>query len=90
METITAYKHIVRKIDTYEPIVRGTRISVRDIVENWRMGLSPEEIPSIYPQVTLAQVFGALAYYQDNKEEIEKFIEQNRVPENLSGTHLSR
>jgi len=85
MQTITAYEHTVRKIYTYEPIVQGTRISLRDIVENWRMGLSPEEIPSIYPQVTLAQVFEVLAYYQDNKEELEKFIEQNRVPENLSG-----
>ena len=90
METITAYKYIVKKSDTHEPIIQETRISVRDVVEHWKMGSSPEEIPSIYPHITLAQVFEALAYYQDNKEEIEKYIEQNKVPENLSGKPLSR
>lgn len=90
METITSYRYIVRKADSREPIIQGTRVSVRDVVENWKMGLSPEEIPSVYPHVTLAQVFEALAYYQDNKEEIEAFIEKNRVPEQLSGKPLSR
>ena len=90
METITAYKYIVKKVDTNEPIIQGTRVSVRDVVESWKMGSSPEEIPSQYPHITLSQVFESLAYYQDNKEEIEKFIEQNDVPENLSGKYLSR
>ena len=90
METITSYKYIVKRSDTGEPIIQGTRIAVRDVVENWRMGTSPEEIPSMYPQLTLAQVFEALAYYQDNKTEVEKFVERNKVPENLSGKPLSR
>ena len=90
MEAITSYKYIVRKSDSKEPIIQGTRIAVRDVVENWKMGLSPEEIPSIYPHLTLSQVFEALAFYQDHKEEIEAFIEKNRVPENLIGKSLSR
>ena len=90
METLTAYKYISIKSATSEPIIQGTRISVRDIVENWKMGMSPEEIPTIYPHISLAQVFEALAYYQDNKEEIEMFIEKNNVTESLSGTTLSR
>jgi uncharacterized protein (DUF433 family) len=90
MNTATSYKYIVRKAGTGEPIIQGTRVSVRDIVEQWRMGTSPEEIPTIYPHITLAQVFEALAYFQDNKDEMERFIENNRVPENLSGTSLPR
>lgn len=90
METTTAYKYIVKKPDSREPIIQGTRISVRDIVQEWRMGASPEEIPSLYPHITLAQVFEALAYYQDHKQEIEGFIEKNKVPEQLSGKALSR
>ena len=90
MDTTTSYKYIVRKSESGEPIIEGTRIAVRDIVEQWRMGSTPEEIPAIYLHITLAQVFEALAYYQDNKQEIETFIEKNRVPEHLSGTSLSR
>ena len=90
MEIKTAYKYIVRKTGSHEPIIEGTRIAVRDVVEQWRMGSTPEEISIAHPHITLAQVFEALAYYQDNKQEIETFIEKNRVPEHLSGTSLSR
>lgn len=90
MTTTTAYKHIVKRVDTGEPIIHGTRITVRDIVEHWKMGVPPEGIPSLYPHVSLAQVFEALAYYQDNTDEVEEFIRKNRVPENLSGTSLFR
>lgn len=90
METTTSYRYIIKKEGSQEPIIQGTRISVRDIVENWKMGFSPEEIPAMYPHITLAQVFEALAYYQDHKEEIEKFIAKNQVPEDLSGKALSR
>lgn len=90
METITSYKYIVKKPDSCEPIIQGTRISVRDIVEEWRIGTSPEEIPSLHPHITLAQVFEALAYYQDHKEEVENFIEKNKILEDLSGKSLSR
>jgi uncharacterized protein (DUF433 family) len=90
METLTSYRYITIKPTTNEPIIQGTRISVRDVVEHWKMGASPEEIPIVYPHITLSQVFEALAYYQDNKEEIEMFIEKNYVPESLSGSPLSR
>ena len=90
METLTAYRHIVKRTDTKEPIIQGTRISVRDVVEQWQMGASPEEIPTQYPHVTLAQVFEALAYYHDNKPEVDHFIEVNKVPESLSGKPVSR
>ncbi len=89
METKTAYKHIIKKTDTNEPIIKGTRISIRDIVEQWKLGSAPEEIASIYTHLTLSQVFEALAYYQDNMDEIEHFIKINKIPENLSGKALS-
>lgn len=66
-----------------EPIIRGTRTPVRAIVENWRLGLAPEEIPIHLPHLTLAQVFAALSYYSDNQEEINSYIEANHVPKEL-------
>jgi uncharacterized protein (DUF433 family) len=43
-----------------EPIVAGTKTPVRAIVELWRLGTRPEEIPSHLPHLTLSQVFDAL------------------------------
>jgi uncharacterized protein (DUF433 family) len=90
METLTAYKYIVKKENTGEPVVQGTRVSERDIVEHWKMGAAPEEITSVYPHISHSQIFEALTYYHDNKGEVERFIEKNKVPESLSGTALSR
>jgi uncharacterized protein (DUF433 family) len=66
-----------------EPIIKGTRTPVRAIVEMWRMGTSPEEIPTHLPHLTLAQVFDALSYYSDHQEEIHAHIERNRIPDEL-------
>lgn len=82
METV-AYRYITRKETSGEPIIKGTRTSVRVIVENWRLGCSPEEIVCGLPHLTLAQVFEAMSYYYDNKAEVDDFIEQNRIPETL-------
>ena len=78
-------RYITRKVDIAggEPIIAGTRTPVRSIIEMWRLGVSPEEIPLHYPHLTLAQVFDALSFYQDNMAEINEYIERNRVPENL-------
>lgn len=66
-----------------EPIIKGTRTPVRAIVETWRMGVFPEEIPQGMPHLTLAQVFDALSYYSDNMAEINRYIELNRIPDDL-------
>jgi uncharacterized protein (DUF433 family) len=66
-----------------EPIVRGTKTTVRAIVELWRLGILPEEIPQHLPHLQLAQVFDALSYYSDHQAEINRYIELNRVPDHL-------
>jgi uncharacterized protein (DUF433 family) len=66
-----------------EPIIAGTRTPVRAIVELWRQGIAPEEIPSRLPHLTLAQVFDALSYFSDHQAEMQGYIERNRVPEEL-------
>jgi len=73
-----------------EPVLRGTKTPVRAIVELWRVGIRPEEIPLHLPHLTLAQVFGALAYYSDNQPEINEYIQANHVPENLIHPLLQR
>lgn len=85
MVTTTEHIYIVREANILsgEPIIRGTRTPVRAIVEIWRLGVTPEEIPSRLPHLTLAQVFDALSYYSDHQAEINANIERNRVPNEL-------
>jgi uncharacterized protein (DUF433 family) len=66
-----------------EPIIKDTRTPVRSIVEKWRIGYTPEDIVRGLPHLTLAQVFEAMSYYYDNKEEIDDYIERNRIPDEL-------
>ncbi len=85
MVQATEYIYIVRdeQILSGEPIIRGTRTLVRAVVETWRMGIAPEEIPKGMPHLTLSQVFGALTYYSDHQDEINNYIERNRIPDEL-------
>jgi uncharacterized protein (DUF433 family) len=83
MATTTDHCYVVYdpQILSGEPIVKGTRTPVRAIVELWRMGVTPEEIPTHLPHLTLAQVFDALSYYSDHQDEIQSHIKRNRVPD---------
>lgn len=85
MVQVTEHLYIIRddRILKGEPIIKGTRTPVRAIVETWRMGTAPEEIPRGMPHLTLAQVFDALSYYSDHQDEINDYIERNRIPDEL-------
>jgi uncharacterized protein (DUF433 family) len=54
------------------PRIAGTGVTVRRVVGWYKLGLSPEEIAERFGHLTLAQVYGALAYYHLNREEIEQ------------------
>ncbi len=58
------------------PRIDGHRIQVEDVaIWHERMGMSPDEIVSEYPSITLADVHAALAYYFENRQRIDADIE---------------
>ncbi|WP_089936756.1 DUF433 domain-containing protein [Candidatus Entotheonella palauensis] len=63
-----------------KPRIAGHRIRVQDIVL-WheRLGYSPDEIVSKYPQLTMGDVYAALAYYHDNLETIQRDIAEGET-----------
>ena len=85
MSIATLSRYITRDPDLLpgEPIIRGTKTPVRAIIELRRLGTPPEEVLIHLPYLTLAQVFDALSYYADYKEEIDSYIEQNHVPDHM-------
>ena len=50
-----------------------------NVVRWTEQGQSPEEIVAGYPQLTLADVHAALAFYFDNRDEMDKLIEQDEA-----------
>jgi len=62
-----------------KPHIVGHRITVQNIVI-WheRMGLSADEIVTEY-NLTLADIYAALAYYYDHQAEIDTAIEEDEA-----------
>jgi uncharacterized protein (DUF433 family) len=60
--------------------IAGHRVRVLDIVE-WHehQGMTPDEIVSHIPTITLADVHAALAYYFDHIEEIQQEMHAERA-----------
>jgi uncharacterized protein (DUF433 family) len=64
---------------SWRPRIDGHRITVEDVaIWHERMGMSPDEIVSSYPTITLADVHAALAYYDENRQRIDDDIEDGR------------
>ena len=82
-KTLSRYVTQNSEILNGEPIIIGTRTSVRAIVSLWQLGIMPEEILNHLPHLTLAQVFDALSFYLDHQTEINEYIERNQVPDEL-------
>jgi uncharacterized protein (DUF433 family) len=61
-----------------KPRIAGHRIRVQDIVL-WHeiQGLSADEIVADFPQITLADVYAALTYYYDHREEIRRAMKED-------------
>lgn len=59
------------------PRIKGTRVRVQTVVQSTEQGLSPDEIVAAFPQISLADVYAALAFYFDNKPEMDRLIESD-------------
>ena len=60
-----------------KPRIAGHRIRVQDIaVWHEYQGLSPDEIVAQFPQITVADVYAALTYYHDHREEIRRQMDE--------------
>lgn len=73
--------HIESTPDTAggRPRIRGRRITVQDIaIWHERLGKSADEIAAEY-DLTLADVYAALAFYFDHREELDARMTEDRA-----------
>ena len=59
---MNAYVDVNPKVMTGKPVIRGTRITVENILERLGAGETFEEIIEAYPQLTRDAIHGALAF----------------------------
>ena len=56
--------------------IDDSNIKVVEVVLDHVQGNSPEHIHEEYPHLSLAQIYAALAYYYDNRQEIDALMQQ--------------
>ena len=91
MGVIRNYVEIVEGAGGPKARIAGHRIRVQDVVI-WheRLRMTADEIVCHYPTITMADVYGALAYYWDNKDEVDrKIAEDEAYVEEQKRTHVS-
>jgi uncharacterized protein (DUF433 family) len=60
--------------------IAGHRITVADVAIWYaRMGMSPDEIVSEYPTITVSDVHAALAYYFDHRDDFDREIREGEA-----------
>ncbi len=78
----TEYPHIVKIVGVCggQAIIEGTRIAVWHVVGYYyKVGLPVEKILAEWDYLTPAQVFSALAYYHDHRQEIDAVRQKNSI-----------
>jgi uncharacterized protein (DUF433 family) len=74
MEIMSGHIEITPGVTGGKPRIAGRRITVQNImIWHERMGLSADEIATEY-DLSLGDVYAALAYYFDHREEIDRTI----------------
>jgi uncharacterized protein (DUF433 family) len=80
MSASTEIKRIVRDPDIYggKPCIEGHRVAVHDSAAAHKQGYTPEQmVNELYPTLTLAEVYAALHYYHEHKDEIDRELSED-------------
>ncbi len=74
--TKTEYKYIHLN-EKNVPIITGSTMKVVELITSVKAyGWTPEELHESYPHLSMSQIHSALAYYWDNREEIDADMER--------------
>lgn len=75
----------VTKLENGAYRIANTRVSLDSIVYSFWNGETPETIVQNFSTLRLEQVYGAIAFYLANRNEIDEYMRQGEIEfENLS------
>ncbi len=71
--------------------IGNTRVSLDSVIHSFNQGLSPEEIVLDFDSLSLSEVYAAISYYLQNREEVDSYmIERSKQSERLRASIESR
>lgn len=59
--------------------IKGTRVGIETVLDDYLSGASPEEIAARYRTLTLEQVYATITYYLHHREQVEAYLEAWRA-----------
>lgn len=76
--TIDVWKAYLDFLATDDIRVKGTRVGIETILDDYLQGASPEEIAVRYRVLTLEQIYATITYYLHDTESIDRYLDQWR------------
>ena len=79
----TSYRYLtnISGVRSGRTIIEGTRIGVHDVIALIVLGSSVDDVCRSFPNVTRAQVYECLAYYEDHRGEIDALVAEQMAPD---------
>ena len=77
MAILTDYKHIQLDQRGIPKIVGSTMKVIELVMAHLSHGWTAEEIHINHPDLSLSQIYSALAYYWENKQELDRAIQED-------------
>jgi uncharacterized protein (DUF433 family) len=59
--------------------VADSRVSLDSVVYAYQHGHTPEDIAESFPAISLAEVFGAISFYLDRRQEVDDYLAKVRA-----------
>jgi uncharacterized protein (DUF433 family) len=59
--------------------IKGTRIRIETVLEDYLEGTSPEETAARYRNLTIEQVYATILYYFSNRTKLDAYLEAERL-----------
>ena len=79
-----SYRYIIRTAGVRggNPAVEGTCVAVHDVIGLLQNGETVDSLrQNCFPQLTRAQIYECLAYYEDHRGEIDLLVARQMAPE---------
>jgi len=79
----TQHRYIVKRRGARGAVaeIKGTGIDVWAIIGYYRLGKTAEQIQTLLPHLTLAQIHDAFSYYYDHPAEIDRILARRDLNE---------
>ncbi len=69
----------ITKLENGAYRIADTRVSLDSVVYAFWDGETPETIARHFPALQLEQVYGAIAFYLSNRQEIDEYMRQGEI-----------